>query len=101
MKVSKRRQARWQNIRAMIEIEKNMSVNPVFIEALNFCLDVMDGKNPDLSIMNARNYIIEIEERINYLIYQTIDILKTNALMECADIVREYAESLHEDYRID
>ncbi len=101
MKASKKRIARWKNIRPFVETEIGQSANPVFIEALRFCLDTMDMKDPPLDIQRVRSYIIEIEDRVNYLIYQTTDILRTNALMECADIVRESAEDLQKDYKLD
>lgn len=101
MKISKKRQARWKNIRSLVETEIGQSANPVFIQALRFCLEIMDGKTPLLNLSDAHDYVIEIEDRVNYLIYQTTDILRTNALMECADIVREAAEDLQVDYRLD
>lgn len=101
MKANKRRLARWKNMRPLIETEIGQSANPVFVEALRFCLDVMDMKNPELDIQDVRSYLLEIEDRVNFLIYQTTDILRTNALMECADIVRESAEDLQTDYKLD
>lgn len=101
MKITKKRRIRWDNIRRLIENEIAISVNPTFTQALSFCLSVMDGNNPELTLEQGHDYVLEIEDRVNYLIYQTTDILKTNALMECADIVREAAEELHTDYRLD
>lgn len=101
MKVSKRRKTRWKTMRPFIEIEVGQSANPMYIQALRFCLSIMDGESPELKIQDVRAYLIEIEERINHFIYDTSDILKTNALMECTDIIREYAENLHIDYRLE
>ena len=101
MKISKKRQARWKTTRPIAETEMHGSANPMFVEALSFCLSVMDGTIPELTLTKAHDYVVEIEDRVNYLIYNTTDILKTNALMECADIIREIAEDLQTDYRLD
>jgi hypothetical protein len=101
MKISKKRQARWNNMRPLVETEIGQSANPVFVQALRFCLDTMEMKHPVINIQDVRGYIIEIEDRVNYLIYHTTDILRTNALMECADIIREAAEDTQKDYRLE
>ena len=99
MKVSKKRMQKWQDILPLLESERGVSANPIFIDAMDFCLAVIQQTDPGLTLAEARDYIVEIEDRINYLIYNTTDILKTNALMECADIVRDYARSTIKDYR--
>lgn len=101
MKINKKRIARWKTTRPLAESEMHASANPVFIEALAFCLAVIDGEKPELTLSMAHEYIVEIEDRVNFLIYNTTDILKTNALMECADIIRESAEDLHIDFRLE
>lgn len=99
MKVSKKRMQKWQDILPLIETERGASANPVFIDALDACLTIIGQEDPGLSLGQAREYVVEIEDRINYLIYQTTDILKTNALMECADMIRDYARESITDYR--
>jgi len=99
MKVSKKRQQKWQDILPLIEAERGASANPVFIDALDACLSIIGQADPGLTLMQAHDYVVEIEDRINYLIYQTTDILKTNALMECADMIRDYARESIQDYR--
>jgi hypothetical protein len=90
---------KWQDILPLIEAERGASANPVFIDALDACLTIIGQEDPDLTLNEARSFIVEIEDRINYLIYQTTDILKTNALMECADMIRDYARESIQDYR--
>ena len=101
MKVSKKRQIRWDNMRPTIESEMHGTANPVYAQALSFCLARMNKEEIPLDLNTAHSYIVEIEDRVNYLIYQTTDILKTNALMECADIVREVSEDMLQDYRLE
>ena len=101
MKVSKKRMQKWKSILPLIEAERGTSVNPSFIDALDFCMAVIGQEKPEITLTQSRSYIIEIEDRINYFIYNTTDILKTNALMECADIVRDYSKNMIEDYHDD
>ena len=99
MKVSKKRMQKWQDILPLIEAERGVSANPIFIDALDACLVMIGQGDPGLTLAQAHDYVIELEDRINYLIYQTTDILKTNALMECADMIRDYARESIKDYR--
>ena len=99
MKVSKKRMQKWRDILPLIEAERGASANPVFIDALDACLTIIEQEDPDLTLAEAHSFTVEIEDRINYLIYQTTDILKTNALMEWADIIRDYARESIQDYR--
>lgn len=101
MKVPKKRMQKWRDILPTVEAERNASANPLFIDALDFCMAVIQSAEPELTLAEARDFVVEIEDRINYLIYNTTDIIKTNALMECADIVRDYARSTIRDYRED
>lgn len=98
MKVSKKRAQKWQDILPLLEAERGASANPVFIDAIDACLTVIAQEDPALTLAQAHDYVVEIEDRINYLIYHTTDILKTNALMECADIIRDYARESIQDY---
>ena len=99
MKVSKKRMQKWQDILPLLEAERGVSANPVFIDAMDTCFAIIGGEDPGLTLLQAREYVVEIEDRINYLIYQTTDILKTNALMECADMIRDYARESIKDFR--
>lgn len=99
MKVSKRRAQKWKEILPLIESERGASANPVFIDAMDTCLALIGGADPEITLIQSHDYVVEIEDRINYLIYNTTDILKSNALMECADIIRDYSRENIKDYR--
>jgi len=99
MKVSKKRAQKWKDILPLIETERGTSANPVFIDAMDACLALIGETDPKLTLTEAHDYVVEIEDRINYLIYHTTDIIKTNALMECADMIRDYAKESIVDYR--
>jgi len=101
VKITKKRQMRWDTMRPTIETEMHGTANPIYAQALAFCLKRMRKEEAELTLAQAHDYIMEIEDRVSYLIYKTTDILRTNALMECADIVRESAEEIHGDYRLD
>ena len=81
MKVSKKRAQKWKDILPLLEAERGASASPVFIDAMDACFAIIGGEDP------------------NYLIYNTTDIIKTNALMECADIIRDYSRESIKDYR--
>lgn len=99
MKVSKKRAQKWKDILPLVEAERGASANPVFVDALDACLAIISDADPQLTLAESHDYVVEIEDRINYLIYQTTDIMKTNALMECADIIRDYSRESIQDYR--
>ena len=98
MKVRKKRAQKWKDILPLIEAERGASANPVFVDALDACLTIIGNADPGLTLAESHDYVVEIEDRINYLIYQTTDIMKTNALMECADIIRDYSRDSIQDY---
>lgn len=99
MKVSKKRAQKWKDILPLLEAERGASANPVFIDAMDACFAVIGGEDPAITLAQSHEYVVEIEDRINYLIYNTTDIIKTNALMECADIIRDYSKESIKDYR--
>ena len=99
MKVSKKRTQKWKDILPLIEAERGASANPVFVDAMDACLALIGGADPSLTLLQTHDYVVEIEDRINYLIYHTTDIIKTNALMECADMIRDYARESIKDFR--
>jgi len=99
VKVSKKRAQKWKDILPLLEAERGASASPVFIDAMDACFAIIGGEDPDITLMQSHEYVVEIEDRINYLIYNTTDIIKTNALMECADIIRDYSRESIKDYR--
>ena len=98
MKVSKKRAQKWKDILPLVEAERGASANPIFIDALDACLAIIGGADPSLTLTESHDYVVEIEDQINYLVYHTTDIMKTNALMECADMIRDYSRESIQDY---
>lgn len=100
MKLSKKKLYKINKILPIIQTEIANANDTDYFDALNLVVDIISGKEPEVGFLEAHQYIYAVETNINHYLYYSTDINKTNALVDCADILREYLK-FEPDYKIE